>query len=58
MITVFILTVSDSALAGTRADLSGPAIRKRCEELGWSVAAAETVADEQSDISAKLLEWS
>jgi molybdopterin adenylyltransferase len=58
MITVFILTVSDSALAGTRADLSGPAIRKRCEELGWSVAAAETVADEQSDISVKLLEWS
>jgi molybdopterin adenylyltransferase len=58
MITVFILTVSDSGAAGTSADLSGPAIRKRCEELGWSVAAAETVADEQADISAKLLEWS
>ncbi|MDQ2773404.1 MAG: MogA/MoaB family molybdenum cofactor biosynthesis protein [Acidobacteriota bacterium] len=58
MITVSILTVSDSAVKGARADVSGPAIRKRCEELGWSVVTTKTVADEQAVIAAKLLEWS
>jgi molybdopterin adenylyltransferase len=58
MITVAILTISDSTAAGTRQDLSGPAIRNRCAELGWSVAAAECVADETTAISGKLLEWS
>jgi molybdopterin adenylyltransferase len=58
MIFVSILTVSDSAVSGIRADLSGPTLRRRCEELGWSVVATETVPDEPSAITAKLLEWS
>jgi molybdopterin adenylyltransferase len=54
---VAILTVSDSAVAGTRADASGPALRERCHELGWSVAAESIVADEAPLIAAALAEW-
>jgi molybdopterin adenylyltransferase len=57
MITVAILTVSDSAVAGTREDVSGPAIRVRCEELGWVVAEAKAVPDDESVIVAQLKEW-
>lgn len=57
MIRVAILTVSDSAVNGVREDLSGPAIRKRCEELGWQVIAEQTVPDEVSAISAVLEQW-
>ncbi len=48
MITAAILTISDSAVAGTRADASGPALAARVAELGWSVAATAIVADERS----------
>ena len=58
MITAAILTISDSAVAGTRADASGPALAARVNELGWSVAATAIVADNQADIAAKLREWS
>ena len=54
MIRVAIVTVSDSAVAGTRADLSGPKLRERIEALGWQVAAHETVADERDQIAALL----
>lgn len=57
MITVAILTISDSAVAGTRADLSGPALEQRCKELGWTVAARAVVPDEQPAISAQLQQW-
>ena len=57
MIQVAILTVSDSAVAGTREDASGPALRHRCEELGWRVAATALVPDEQAAISAQLIAW-
>src|SRR5579884_3423637 len=57
MITVAILTVSDSAAAGTRDDLSGPALEQRCNELGWMVAGRAAVPDEQSAISAQLQQW-
>jgi len=57
MIQVAILTVSDSAAAGTREDTSGPALRRRCEELNWSVAAAALVPDEKAAISAQLIDW-
>lgn len=57
MITVAILTVSDSAAAGTRADLSGPALEQRCQELGWTVAARAIVPDEEPAISAQLQQW-
>ncbi len=57
MITVAILTVSDSAVAGTREDQSGPALQRRCRELDWPVVAAKTISDEQSGIAAQLREW-
>lgn len=57
MITVAILTISDSAAAGRREDASGPALKTRCEELQWSVIDATIVPDEQSAISAQLTWW-
>jgi molybdopterin adenylyltransferase len=54
MITVAIVTVSDSAVAGTREDRSGPKLRARVETLGWTVAAQELVPDEPDQISALL----
>jgi molybdenum cofactor synthesis domain-containing protein len=58
MIRTAILTVSDSAIVGTRADASGPALTARINELGWIVVATALVADSQPDIAAKLGEWS
>jgi len=58
MIEAAILTVSDSAVAGTRIDTSGPALAARISELGWTVAVTATVADSQAHIAAKLREWS
>lgn len=58
MIEVVIVTVSDSAVAGTRADRSGPALGQRVEALGWSVRAQELVSDERDQIAAVLKRWS
>jgi len=57
VIRVAMLTISDSTAAGRREDLSGPAIRKRCEELGWSVAASAVVADDEEAIAQQLKNW-
>ncbi len=46
MITVAVITVSDSVVAGTREDRSGPALRERVETFGWNVSAVELVPDE------------
>jgi molybdenum cofactor synthesis domain-containing protein len=54
MIAVAILTVSDSAVAGTREDVSGPAIRQRVQAMGWAVSAMEVVPDEIAKIAAVL----
>jgi molybdopterin adenylyltransferase len=54
MIQVAIVTVSDSAVAGTREDRSGPQLRERVQALGWSVAAQELVPDETGQISSIL----
>jgi molybdenum cofactor synthesis domain-containing protein len=54
MITVAILTISDSAVAGTREDLSGPALQRRCEELGWMVAERILTNDDEEAIAAIL----
>jgi len=54
MITAAIVTVSDSAVAGTREDRSGPALRERVAALGWTVVAPEVVADEAGRIAALL----
>ncbi|MGA7412780.1 MAG: MogA/MoaB family molybdenum cofactor biosynthesis protein [Bryobacteraceae bacterium] len=56
-ITVAVLTVSDSAVAGTREDLSGPALAARCDELGWLVVERAVVADEESDIYDTIVRW-
>ncbi len=51
MIKVAVITVSDSAVAGTRQDLSGPALRERAESFGWTVSAVELVPDESLQIA-------
>jgi molybdopterin adenylyltransferase len=56
MIRVAILTISDSAVAGTRADLSGPALEQRARELGWTVVDQRLIADEVMDIAKALVE--
>src|SRR5215472_7878593 len=54
MITAAVLTISDSASAGTRSDRSGPAVRARLEQLGWNISVVETIPDEAVEISARL----
>jgi len=54
VIQLAIVTVSDSAVAGTRQDRSGPKLRERAEALGWIVEVQELVPDETSQISAVL----
>jgi molybdopterin adenylyltransferase len=57
MITVAILTISDSAANGTRADASGPALCERCRELNWQVAVTSVVPDQEPAIAARLQQW-
>jgi len=54
MITAAIVTISDSAVQGTRPDRSGPKLRERIESLGWTVTAQELVPDEADQIAAIL----
>jgi molybdopterin adenylyltransferase len=54
MINAAVLTISDSASAGQRVDRSGPAVRERLEQLGWSVPVVEIIPDEAAEISARL----
>src|SRR5690242_18820854 len=56
-VRVAILTISDSAVTGTREDASGPAVSERCRELGWSVVHTGLVSDEEVAIADKLKEW-
>lgn len=54
MIRVFVVTISDSAVAGTREDRSGPAVEARVTELGWSVSGRALVADDPEQIAGLL----
>jgi molybdenum cofactor synthesis domain-containing protein len=54
MINVAIVTISDSAVEGTRPDRSGPKLRERIESLGWTIAAQELVPDEADQIATTL----
>jgi molybdenum cofactor synthesis domain-containing protein len=54
MTNAAVLTISDSASKGTRADVSGPAVRERLEQLGWGVSVMEVIPDEAAEISARL----
>lgn len=51
-----ILTVSDSSSFGTRADTSGPALAEMLRQNGYTVVAQEMLADDQSRISAMLIQ--
>jgi len=54
MIQVAVVTVSDSAVAGTREDRSGPKLRERAEALGWDVRSLDLVPDELDQIAKKI----
>jgi molybdopterin adenylyltransferase len=51
MIRVAVVTVSDSAVAGARQDLSGPAVRDRAQSFGWTVSETQLVPDESPQIA-------
>jgi molybdopterin adenylyltransferase len=55
VIRVAVVTVSDSAVAGTREDRSGPALRDRAAALGWTISATELVPDEPEQIASVLV---
>lgn len=54
MIGVAIVTISDSAAAGTREDHSGPALEVRVSELGWTIAERSLIPDNAEAISKAL----
>ncbi len=54
--TAAVLTVSDSAAQGRRADASGPAVVESLKQKGFAVIATRIVADERSAIEAALIE--
>ncbi len=49
-----VLTISDTAAAGKRDDLSGPEASKILTEAGFEVAAIEVLPDERADIESRL----
>jgi molybdopterin adenylyltransferase len=53
-----ILVLSDSAAAGERADLSGPAVRDVLQARGWQVVVLETLPDDADGIRRCLEAWS
>ncbi len=56
MIRAAIITISDSAVARTREDRSGPALDAKAAELGWSVVNKLVLPDEDENISKALRE--
>ncbi len=54
-IEVAIVTISDSAVTGTREDLSGVALEHRVKDLGWTVAQRALVPDERTPIAKMLV---
>jgi len=53
-----ILVLSDSAAAGQRPDLSGPAVRDMLQARGWHVVAHEVLPDDGEPIRRRLETWS
>jgi molybdenum cofactor synthesis domain-containing protein len=49
-----VLTISDSCHAGTREDVSGPAVKGFLQAKGWEVVAAEVLPDDIAQIVAAL----
>jgi len=56
MMTAAVLTVSDSAARGERADLSGPATAELLRQHGFDVAIQQVVADDQQQIEDMLVQ--
>jgi len=56
MIRVAVITVSDSAVAGTRTDVSGPKLVERATQLGWEIAQTKLVIDDVGEIAAAMTE--
>ncbi len=54
--TAAVITISDSVAAGARIDKSGPAVRRRLEELGWTIVTSEAIEDEVDRIAERLKE--
>ncbi len=54
-LTAAVLTVSDSAARGERADLSGPAVAEALRKHDFQIVAAEVVADDQAAIRRALI---
>jgi len=54
MISVAVVTISDSVAAGTREDGSGAALKQKVAQFGWAVAYSEVVSDDREKISALL----
>lgn len=57
MARVAVLTVSDSAAAGTRTDRSGDLLAERLSLAGHTVVAREVVPDERAIIAERLRSW-
>jgi molybdopterin adenylyltransferase len=51
---VIILTISDSVATGKYPDQSGPAVLRRCRELGWDIVESSSLPDEHEAIAAFL----
>ena len=49
-----VLTISDTASAGDREDLSGPEAKRILQEAGFDVAPVEILADERDHIESRL----
>jgi len=49
-----VITISDSAAAGKRQDLSGPEAKKILEDAGFTVKAVDVLPDERAAIEARL----
>jgi len=54
--TAAVLTISDSAAEGQRADLSGPVVKTALERHKFRVIATRIIADEQATIQEAILE--
>src|SRR5512135_3187746 len=52
-----VLTASDRAAKGERADLSGPALEEQITASGWAVVRREVVADDVQEIARILSTW-
>ncbi len=52
-----VMTISDGVSRGEREDTSGPGLRAKLIERGWTVVRQGVVSDEQAEVEAALKEW-